>query len=93
MMAEGVARQLNSSANMWNYHAATDDWMRSQANENTTNRYLMSNTNLARLPRLITDFEKARKTITSKATRLARQIAVFGLLLAIISFFKITLNI
>ena len=76
MMAEGVARQLNPSANMWQLsRPLADDWMQSQANVKTQAKQIFDELAqiLSRLPKLINDFEKAqRETCTPKSNRLAR---------------------
>ena len=64
MMAEGVARQLNPSANMWHLsRPLADDWMQSQGNVTTQAKQIFDEVTqiLARLPRLIKDFENAQK--------------------------------
>ena len=75
MMAEGVARQLNPSANMWQLsRPLTDDWMQSQANVKTQAKQIFDEIAqiLSRLPKLINDFEKAQERQSpQKATRLA----------------------
>jgi ubiquinone biosynthesis protein len=91
MMAEGVARQLNPSANMWQLsRPLTDDWMQSQANVKTQAKQIFDEIAqiLSRLPKLINDFEKAQERQTpKKATLWPGQIALLALLIAIISFF------
>ena len=91
MMAEGVARQLNPSANMWQLsRPLTDDWMQSQANVKTQAKQIFDEIAqiLSRLPKLINDFEKAQERQTpQKATLWPGQIALLALLIAIISFF------
>ena len=89
MMAEGVARQLNPSANMWQLsRPLTDDWMQSQANVKTQAKQIFDDIAqiLSRLPKLINDFEKAQRN-TPKAAVWPGQIALLALLIAIISFF------
>ncbi|MFL2845186.1 MAG: 2-polyprenylphenol 6-hydroxylase [Candidatus Puniceispirillaceae bacterium] len=91
MMAEGVARQLNPSANMWQLsRPLADDWMRNQANVKTQAKQMFDEVTqiLSRLPKLITDFEKAQERETPpKPTVWPGQVALLALLLAIISFF------
>ena len=91
MMAEGVARQLNPSANMWQLsRPLTDDWMQSQANVKTQAKQIFDEIAqiLSRLPKLINDFEKAQERhAPKKATLWPGQIALLALLIAIISFF------
>ena len=91
MMAEGVARQLNPSANMWQLsRPLADDWMQSQANVKTQAKQIFDEVAqiLSRLPKLINDFEKAQeKHAPQKATVWPGQIALLALLIAIISFF------
>jgi ubiquinone biosynthesis protein len=91
MMAEGVARQLNPSANMWQLaRPLTDDWMQSQANVTTQAKQIFDEVIqiLTRLPRLITDFEKAqRRQAPPKPPVWPGQIALLAILLAIINFF------
>ena len=91
MMAEGVARQLNPSANMWHLsRPLTDDWMQSQANVTTQAKQIFDEVTqiLARLPRLIKDLEKAQKRqVPPKPPVWPGQIAFLALLLAIISLF------
>jgi ubiquinone biosynthesis protein len=91
MMAEGVARQLNPSAHMWQLaRPLTDDWMQSQANVTTQAKQIFDEVIqiLTRLPRLITDFEKAqRRQAPPKPPVWPGQIALLAILLAIINFF------
>ena len=91
MMAEGVARQLNPSANMWQLsRPLADDWMQSQANVKTQAKQMFDEVTqiLSRMPKLINDFEKAQeKQPPPKATVWPGQIALLALLIAIISFF------
>ncbi len=91
MMAEGVARQLNPSANMWQLsRPLTDDWMQSQANVKTQAKQIFDEIAqiLSRLPKLINDFEKAQERhAPQKATLWPGQIAILALVIAIISFF------
>ena len=92
MMAEGVARQLNPSANMWQLsRPLTDDWMRSQANVKTQAKQIFDDITqiLPRLPKLLADFEKAQKRHDiPKPPIWPGQIALLALFLAILSFFK-----
>jgi ubiquinone biosynthesis protein len=91
MMAEGVARQLNPSANMWQLsRPLTDDWMQSQANIKTQTKQIFDEVTqiLSRLPKIITDFEKAQdRQVPPKPPSWPGQIALLALLLAVISFF------
>ena len=91
MMAEGVARQLNPSANMWQLsRPLADDWMQSQATVKTQAKQIFDEVTqiLSRLPKLITNFEKAleRETAT-KSTNWPGQVALLAFLLAVISLF------
>ena len=91
MMAEGVARQLNPSANMWQLsRPLADDWMQSQATVKTQAKQIFDEVTqiLSRLPKLITNFEKALERETAnKSTNWPGQIALLAFLLAVISFF------
>ena len=91
MMAEGVARQLNPSANMWQLsRPLTDEWMQSQANVKAQAKQAFDEITqiLSRLPKLITDFEKAQERKTPPIPAVwPGQIALLALLLAIISLF------
>ncbi len=91
MMAEGVARQLNPSANMWQLsRPLTDDWMQSHANVKTQAKRIFGEITqiLSRLPRLITNFEKAQERLAPpKPPAWPGQIALLALVLAIINFF------
>ena len=74
MMAEGVARQLNPSANMWQLsRPLTDDWMQSQANVKTQAKQIFDEVTqiLSRMPKLINDFEKAQEKQPPKSNCLA----------------------
>ena len=91
MMAEGVARQLNPSANMWQLsRPLADDWMQSQATVKTQAKQIFDEVTqiLSRLPKLITNFEKALERETAnKSTSWPGQVALLAFLLAVISFF------
>ena len=91
MMAEGVARQLNPSANMWQLsRPLADDWMQSQATVKTQAKQIFDEVTqiLSRLPKLITNFEKALERETAnKSTNWPGQVALLAFLLAVISFF------
>ena len=81
MMAEGVARQLNPSANMWQLsRPLTDDWMQVRQVKTQAKQIFGEVTQiLERLPRLITDFE-LRKTIPPKPPVWPGQIAFWPFL-------------
>ena len=91
MMAEGVARQLNPQADMWQLsRPLTDDWMQKQANVKTQAKHIFDELtqSLSRLPKLITDFEKAQQKYSPpKQIIWPGRVAVLALLLAIASFF------
>ena len=91
MMAEGVARQLNPSADMWQLsRPLTDDWLQSHVNIKTQVRQVFDELTqiLSRMPKLITDFEKSqRENTTARPAVWPGRVALLALLLAIISFF------
>ena len=91
VMAEGVARQLNPNADMWQLsRPLTDAWMQNQANVKTQAKQLFNEATriLFRLPNLITDFEKAQKERPlSKTPAWPGRVSLLALFLAIISFF------
>ena len=91
MMAEGVARQLNPSANMWQLsRPLADDWMQSQGTVKTQAKMIFDEVTqiLSRLPKFITNFEKALERETAnKSTSWPGQVALLAFLLAVISFF------
>jgi predicted unusual protein kinase regulating ubiquinone biosynthesis (AarF/ABC1/UbiB family) len=82
---------LNPSANMWQLsRPLTDDWMQSQANIKTQTKQIFDEVTqiLSRLPKIITDFEKAQdRQVPPKPPSWPGQIALLALLLAVISFF------
>ncbi len=94
MMAEGVARQLNPHADMWQLsRPLTDNWMQNQANVQTQAKQIFDEVTqtLSRLPKLITDFEKAQQGRPSpKSPVWPGRIALLALALAVISFFTKT---
>ena len=91
MMAEGVARQLNPAADMWQLsRPLADDWMQNQSNVRTQAKQLFEEVTqiLSRLPKLITDFEKAQqKPPLPEPPNWPGRVALLALLFAIISFF------
>ncbi len=91
VMAEGVARQLNPRADMWQLsRPLTDDWMQGQANMKTQAKQLFDEITqvLTRLPKLITDFEKTQQEHSRpKPTIWPGHVALLALLIAIISLF------
>ena len=91
MMAEGVARQLNPSADMWKLsRPLTEDWMRNQANIKTQVKQTFDEVTkiLSRLPKLITDYEKFQEAHEpAKPPIWLGPIALLALLLSIINFF------
>ena len=91
MMAEGVARQLNPTADMWQLsRPLTDDWMKNQANVKKQAKQIFDEVTqiLSRLPKLITEFEKTQQERPlPKPPVWPGRVAMLALLLAIISFF------
>ncbi|MDC1381910.1 2-polyprenylphenol 6-hydroxylase [Candidatus Puniceispirillum sp.] len=94
VMAEGVARQLNPTADMWQLsRPLADDWMQNQANVKTQATQLFNEVTqvLSRLPKIINDFEKSQKEYPlPKPPVWPGRIALMALFLALISFFTRT---
>ena len=94
VMAEGVARQLNPKADMWQLsRPLADDWMQDQANVKTQATQLFNEVTqvLSRLPKIINNFEKNQKeSPPPKPPVWPGRIALLALFLALISFFTKT---
>ena len=91
MMAEGVARQLNPQADMWDLsRPLASDWMRDQAGLAKRAETFIEDALLvaSRLPRLLKELEdRAGQKPTSSRTDLPIFISFLALALAILSFF------
>ncbi|MEL0292201.1 MAG: 2-polyprenylphenol 6-hydroxylase [Alphaproteobacteria bacterium] len=91
MMAEGVARQLNPQADMWDLsRPLASDWMRDQAGLAKRAETFIEDALLvaSRLPRLLKELEdNAGQKPTSSRNDLPIFISLLALALAILSFF------
>ena len=91
MMAEGVARQLNPQADMWELsRPLANDWMHDQAGLAKRAETLIEDALLvaSRLPRLLKELEdSASQKPVSSNNNLPIFISVVALFLAILSFF------
>ncbi len=91
MMAEGVARQLNPQADMWDLsRPLASDWMRDQAGLAKRAETFIEDALLvaSRLPRLLKELEdSAGQKPTSSRNDLPIFISLLALALAILSFF------
>ena len=90
MMAEGVARQLNPSADMWQLsRPLTDEWMEKQANMKTQAKLVFDEIAqiLSRCQNSSMSLKKPKRDKPPKSNPLPGQIALLALLIAIISFF------
>ncbi len=91
MMAEGVARQLNPQADMWDLsRPLASDWMRDQAGLAKRAETFIEDALLvaSRLPRLLKELEdSAGQKPTSSRNHLPVFISLLALALAILSFF------
>lgn len=91
MMAEGVARQLNPQADMWDLsRPLASDWMRDQAGLAKRAETFIEDALLvaSRLPRLLKELEdSAGQKPTSSRNDLPVFISLLALALAILSFF------
>ncbi len=91
MMAEGVARQLNPQADMWDLsRPLASDWMRDQAGLAKRAETFIEDALLvaSRLPRLLKELEdSAGQKPTSSRNDLPFFISLLALALAILSFF------
>ncbi len=91
MMAEGVARQLNPQADMWDLsRPLASDWMRDQAGLAKRAETFIEDALLvaSRLPRLLKELEdSASQKPTSSRNDLPIFISLLALALAILSFF------
>ncbi len=91
MMAEGVARQLNPQADMWDLsRPLASDWMRDQAGLTKRAETFIEHAMLvaSRLPRLLKELEdNAGQKPTSSRNDLPIFISLLALALAILSFF------
>ena len=91
MMAEGVARQLNPKADMWQLsRPLAEAWMRREASVKKRAEQLVDDAIhiITRLPKLLADFEAAQQRPASPSPPAwPARVAIVALLLAIASFF------
>jgi len=91
MMAEGVARQLNPQADMWQLsRPMAESWMRHEAGVKKRAEQLVDEMMqiMARLPKLLSDFEAAQqRPVAPPPPTWPGRVALLALLLVIASFF------